>query len=103
MKNRFISTPELMYRYYCEISRPENLQPIPQAKCKIFFDIKRDQTNDKYTINFHFESDSLIHSWDDMTLRSDAFEVYSFDEYEDLDGEDDRDETKSEVRIILGN
>lgn len=69
----FVDYEEPVYKYYCEISRPENLQPIPQAKCKIFFDIKKD--HDNYTINFHFESDSLIHSWDEMTLRHDAFEV----------------------------
>ncbi len=74
----FVSFEDPFYKYYCEISKPEILQPIPQAKCKIFFDVKKGAEKGKYVISFHFESESLNHRWDEMTLRGDAFEVLSF-------------------------
>jgi len=91
------------YSYYCEISRPEILQPIPQAKCKIYFDVVKGGEASGFVVSFRFESESLNHRWDEMTLRPDSFEVTHLTfEFIELAGKSHRHEVTGQVRAVSG-
>jgi hypothetical protein len=75
----------LIFSYCCEISRPETCQPIPHATCKVYFDIKKGAQANDYAVSFHFETESLIHRWSEMTIREDTFEVQALGNFIELD------------------
>lgn len=74
----FLESVGNCWQYEVEFSKPMEKKPIPHGTVKIFFSIYEQAEADAQNLlfEFNFENESLIHKYDNNTMRTNMFESW---------------------------